>query len=745
MKPGKPLSRKTYKRTLGLTYLISLVGIALGLVIVPALFREGTGLEGTNTVLIPLSPFYMAAIILFLVWAFLRVAVPLQPLTEDERVRPLLQRLGYLQLFACSGITVAVVSTVSALLIIPVPETALISGWNTVFIFAFHCAIAALAAVLLYAGARIGRIATILLGVLFFIATVIADLPVTLALLDKITTNSAEQESGSDENGYMEMADEEPETDEDIAWTDAAATGVVRYCLEYGKNTSTDSTLCFTDQLLIDFQNMQLEEPEEDYVAENSPRWDKTTFLNVQDCHYLYRLSTLILGQTGLSEDEIYETVSERILPVILKRLQDDGFYSSSQLESLVNMLDYAYYDMQSPGDVKLESLYVDMTSEQYGPLMSLLLPCFNRPYAMVHSGFNEVHLLWAYSFWARRWKDGHTEVCRRLLDKVLETWPNTTYTVDRMEKAEQYYHEKRLKSNRTPEDILREVAEAFADVPRPARQTILIDEMESEVQGQRGEIYSRYTWQEIPAEVLYENQDALPNFTPEGFRYYLPAFLTETVRNYQPGNRLYEQLLYALDYNNLVPAFRQENFEILTHRQSKAICHFLEWLGANHHADFTGADGESPLWQAVESWWVQFEEKDARPDLAERAGHRGSLPADSPWLGNYELSVSLGRINDSTEVSADYIISIDRDSASFTAAGYKIYCAYRCTVSEQDGRLIVLCDKLLDGSGYLSAGDTLAVLTFKTEHYYIESPVIYDNPDANETSPHLLTKTSQP
>lgn len=76
MKAGNPLSRKTYKRTLGLTYLISLIGIALGLVIVPALFREGTGLEGTNSVLIPLSPFYMTAIVLFLVWAFLRVTVP---------------------------------------------------------------------------------------------------------------------------------------------------------------------------------------------------------------------------------------------------------------------------------------------------------------------------------------------------------------------------------------------------------------------------------------------------------------------------------------------------------------------------------------------------------------------------------------------------------------------------------------------------------------------------------------------
>lgn len=54
------------------------------------------------------------------------------------------------------------------------------------------------------------------------------------------------------------------------------------------------------------------------------------------------------------------------------------------------------------------------------------------------------------------------------------------------------------------------------------------------------------------------------------------------------------------------------------------------------------------------------------------------SPPIGSKWRGGYELSVSLGRINDSTEVCADYLISIDRDSASFTAGGYKIYCSYQ-------------------------------------------------------------------
>lgn len=400
----------------------------------------------------------------------------------------------------------------------------------------------------------------------------------------------------------------------------------MRYCLEYGKNTSTDSSLCFADRLLIDYQNMRLEEAE-DYPGKNSPRWNTTTYFNEQDCYHLYRLSTLIFDRTGLGEDEIYEAVSERVLPVILDGLRDQMLYPSSQLESLVNMLDYAYHDLQSPGNEKLESLYTDMAAERFLPVMAVLLPYFSYPYAMVHSGFDQVHMLWAYSFWARRWKDGNTEVCRKLLDRVLETWPNTTYTADRMEKTERYYRQKRLTSNLTAEQVLREVAEAFADVPRPVQYTILIDEMESAERAKTGKTFSRYTWQGIPAKVLHENTDALMDFTPEGFRYYLPAFLTETVRNYQPGKYLHTMLLYALDYNNPVPTYRRENFEILTLKQEKAVCHFFAWLGANHHADFTDADGESPLWQGVESWWVQFEEDDiARPDEAKQSA---SLPPD--------------------------------------------------------------------------------------------------------------------
>lgn len=145
------------------------------------------------------------------------------------------------------------------------------------------------------------------------------------------------------------------------------------------------------------------------------------------------------------------------------------------------------------------------------------------------------MQVIWAYSFWARRWNDGCISLCRRILDKILETWPNKTCTTATMAKTEQYYRANRRNSNYSREELLQELENAFADAPRPEVETILLDEMEIGKRAEIGEIFSRYAWQEIPAATLYQNAEALSCFTPQGFRYYLPAFLSETIRNDNP------------------------------------------------------------------------------------------------------------------------------------------------------------------------------------------------------------------
>lgn len=616
MKSGKQVSRKAYKMTLGLFYLCSLILLDLLFLYLSNVF-QGIELKGAEAAYIPLVPLWLTSVMTLLIWIFLRLAVPVEPLTDEERNGPLLQRLSFLQLFACSGTIIGVIWGISSFFINRImADTIRITGWDAFCIYLFHFLTITIAAALLYTGTRIRRIIVKLFCFLFFIVIIAIHWLGIIAVLNVDYNTDPYHESCSDEGEYGETTDYEniptgslmeADTYEDIAWIDSAGISVINYCNEYVRNTPDDTTPDFIDQLLIDYLILQKERPDEDYVDDNYHRLDNKNWLNSKDCYRLYKLASMILEREPGERDEVYEILSEQILPVIL---EESSLYSASPLESLVNMLDYAYNDLQSPENEKLESLYAEMTSEKYKPIMAQLLPYFNRPYAMVHSNFNEVHLLWAYSFWARRWHDGHIGLCRQILDKILDTYPNTTYTKETMSETEKHYREKCLERKHTPEEILEELENAFADVPRPEKQTILIDEMEIEKQAKMGEALSRYTWQEIPQESLYENQDALLCFTPEGFRYYLPAFLMEAVRNYNPESHLYPLLIQSLTRVELSREFEWEHFEIFFTKEGKAVYHFLEWMVANHNDDFINmSDGSSQLWQAIESWWVQYEE----------------------------------------------------------------------------------------------------------------------------------------
>ena len=117
MECGKYMNRKAYKMTLGLLYLLSLIALELWFLYACGILHGGMGLEGTDAIVIPLLPLWLASGVTALVWIFLRLAVAVEPLTDEDRSRPMLQRLSYLQLFACSGTLVGIMWGASFLLI----------------------------------------------------------------------------------------------------------------------------------------------------------------------------------------------------------------------------------------------------------------------------------------------------------------------------------------------------------------------------------------------------------------------------------------------------------------------------------------------------------------------------------------------------------------------------------------------------------------------------------------------------
>lgn len=119
---------------------------------------------GSATVFIPLVPLWVTSIITLLVWALLRLTVPLESLTDEERNRPLLRRLNYLQLFACTGTLIAAIWAVSSFFMQRLVTDAIqISGQDLINFYLFHIITIAFASALLYAGAHTRKIGLILL------------------------------------------------------------------------------------------------------------------------------------------------------------------------------------------------------------------------------------------------------------------------------------------------------------------------------------------------------------------------------------------------------------------------------------------------------------------------------------------------------------------------------------------------------------------------------------------------------
>lgn len=618
MEPRKQMSRKTYKRTIGLLYLLCLIIFDFLYLFLPT-DLEAQRWYGSATVFIPLVPLWVTSIITLLVWALLRLTVPLESLTDEERNRPLLRRLNYLQLFACTGTLIAAIWAVSSFFMQRLVTDAIqISGQDLINFYLFHIITIAFASALLYAGAHTRKIGLILLCFLFFIVTISLNWFGLITVLNvSYNTNNPCENSSPDE--YIENDDPVAETDymtgnvqeweemdDEPGLMDEAGNSLVHYCKEYIQN-KPKAGLTFTANLLMDYHDLQQEKPDENYAAESHPWSDKMKWIDAGDCYPLYLLTSAILGQTDLNEDEVYETLCDQVLPVVVQELNDNNLYSGSQLETLINLLDYAYRDLQSPEDEKLAALYNEMASDDFLHLETAdLFPYFTQPYAVLHSDCDDMQVIWAYSFWARRWNDGCISLCRRILDKILEIWPNKTCTTATMAKTEQYYRANRRNSNYSREELLQELENAFADAPRPEVETILLDEMEIGKRSEIGEIFRRYAWQEIPAATLYQNAEALSCFTPQGFRYYLPAFLSETIRNDNPEKNLLAPLLRSLTYIRMSPEYGWNHFAVFSSEQGKAVYHCLEWMAANHN---DASVHSSQLQQATESWWLRYEE----------------------------------------------------------------------------------------------------------------------------------------
>ena len=160
------------------------------------------------------------------------------------------------------------------------------------------------------------------------------------------------------------------------------------------------------------------------------------------------------------------------------------------------------------------------------------------------------------------------------------------------------------------PEAIIEAIRTAFAGVPR-GRITL----HEAEVLDLYGSVAERKearrrdteeSWDQVPDRDIEECTTALCYLDPEGWRYYLPAYMIWSLRHFRVSNSMAsDATIYTLNPHADDSEFRDgamDRFRRLDLAQSRTVCRFLRTMAANDEY----ADGYMAQ-VALDAFWSRF------------------------------------------------------------------------------------------------------------------------------------------
>jgi hypothetical protein len=154
-------------------------------------------------------------------------------------------------------------------------------------------------------------------------------------------------------------------------------------------------------------------------------------------------------------------------------------------------------------------------------------------------------------------------------------------------------------------EEVAEQIRQAFSTAPYPGDNrltqgsSIEATQVSNFLKGPR--------WQDLGVEELAPNHESLFFMTREAIRYYIPAFLIASVRNYDnsdkiPGTLLFFLNPHAMRDSEYASRFR-ERFDIFDDSERGAIRVFLEYLRDTHSEDFPTSTGRDEASQLIQLW----------------------------------------------------------------------------------------------------------------------------------------------
>lgn len=154
---------------------------------------------------------------------------------------------------------------------------------------------------------------------------------------------------------------------------------------------------------------------------------------------------------------------------------------------------------------------------------------------------------------------------------------------------------------------LIKQITKAFEGVTRDGGVSLHEAREIDNYEGAEGRAEARKKdtdcrWQDVPEEWIEHFYDVFPFFDAKGFRYYIPAYMVWTLKNYKSSqSNSVDFTIYALGVYERVddPYYR---FRLLNAEQSKAVCNFLKFM-ATYGAYWVDAGAAR---RALNQYWGQ-------------------------------------------------------------------------------------------------------------------------------------------
>jgi hypothetical protein len=151
-------------------------------------------------------------------------------------------------------------------------------------------------------------------------------------------------------------------------------------------------------------------------------------------------------------------------------------------------------------------------------------------------------------------------------------------------------------------------IRQAFKDSSYPGDSNLVT--IKGSYDFERQEIFESFVgkhWEEVSLDTIKFHHEALCFFTPEAYRFYLPAFLLATAGFYYQADNIPGSVVSSLNVSNMPDHERDRFMAIISgfsYRQKKAILSFLKFLQEEYSSDFPGNE----LDRVIENFWFKFE-----------------------------------------------------------------------------------------------------------------------------------------